>query len=185
MNKKKIFIIYAIVTTVILTGIFGPQLLILLTGWYSICYLALISSDSKKYQTIIFIISIIYPILEFTLKFMLNSSIIPYSWIWLNRIEHATFSAVLTLMIFNIFLRKKIITNPVLLNITSLSILNLFGVFNEILEFGIRFFYGTYITKAGVYYEDTILDLSVNLIFSFIALLILSAYEFLRLRKTK
>ncbi len=176
LNKYKYFITFAVVTTAISTYLLGPQLFVLLGGFYTLTLLALKSSNSKRQKKFILISAFLYPFIEYGIKVFIISNIIPYSYIWINRIEHALFSIVISYYIFIVL--DKIIPSQkikklhysILLGVSTISLLNLFGVFNEILEMIIRIYWQMDMRR---YYMDTMLDLITNLVASVLIVIIL------------
>ena len=121
----------------------------------------------------IYILFYIYTIFEFLLKIsytFLGKPIIQYYYS--NIIEHIVYTIIITTLYF--YILKTWTKQKTLLLITNISLINLFGVLNEIIEFFTR----THTYDQYNYYSDTIKDLAVNLITTtVITILTITLYE--------
>ncbi|MBW4664462.1 MAG: hypothetical protein KME01_09715 [Chroococcus sp. CMT-3BRIN-NPC107] len=119
------------------------------------------SSEHKLYLTTAFVL----PIIETWLTWMIQKDIIPYSWFWLNRLEHF-FSAISVTIILlpayiTIWHKLKWWQNLVFI----LGLICLIGNLNEFFEFFLRVCCKPVkYSRFGVYYPNTIYDMGVNLI---------------------
>lgn len=123
------------------------------------------SSEHKLYITTVFV----FPIIETWLTWMIQKDVIPYSWFWLNRLEHF-FSAVGVTILFlpiyiNVWLKLEWWQNLVFV----LGLICLIGNLNEFFEFFLRVCCKPVkYSRLGGYYPDTIYDMGVNLIGGFV-----------------
>ncbi|WP_009633646.1 hypothetical protein [Synechocystis sp. PCC 7509] len=128
------------------------------------------SNEHRLYLTTAFV----FPIIETWLTWMIQKDIIPYSWFWLNRLEHF-FSA----------LGVVIILLPIYINIWHklkwwqslifvLGLICIIGNLNEFFEFFLRVCCKPIKhSKFAVYYPDTIYDMGVNLMGGLVGFLII------------
>ena len=104
---------------------------------------------------------------------MIQKNIIPYSWFWLNRLEHfcsAIGVSIILLPIYvNIWHSLKWWQNLIFV----LGLVCLIGNLNEFCEFFLRCFQPINDSKFALYYSDTIYDMGVNLIGGFVGFLII------------
>jgi hypothetical protein len=121
-----------------------------------------LNSSEKKYYMLVFIL---YPLFELIIKYMLVNDVIPYSWNWLNRIEHFI-AAIGIQVLFYPYLRPTLsklnLKESFLFLVFTCSFI---GVLNEFLEYGIRLHYNlTDNVQFSYYYWDTIYDMAVNVV---------------------
>lgn len=185
MNKadqRKLYIIFIILTTFLNTWLLGAQLLLLMGGLFTLTIIAIKSTKSEKEKRIIAILSIAYPFIEFAIKVLIMSNIFDRTYFYINRVEHTLFSFFITYLLYiivkNIIYKfndsKALLHQKFSLAIITISILNLFGVLNEFLEIIIRLIMKI---ELSSYYEDTMIDLLINLVASIIMTLILIFYD--------
>jgi hypothetical protein len=158
-----LFLLILIVVSILLYPLWGVQLFL----WSSLFlfvrnYRHVIKPESDKF--FIDLIGFSYPLLEIIVKIFIIFSIIPYSWFWLNRVEHFIFSMFMTLLLFPFFARfvAKIKLWPVLLMIASIVLL--MGTVNEIFEYVLRVVLHFQSAQSAIFYGDTILDLATNIV---------------------
>jgi hypothetical protein len=171
-----------IVTTIATGIVLGIQFLILLIGWYTISIITYFSKESHVAKERIILVTISYPVIEIILKIFLNYNVIPFSWLMINRLEHIIFSALLTYFVYIIIDKNKIVNSKFGASIFVFSLINVFGIINEFIEYFIRIYFlkftsETYLTKFSAYYSDTIFDLAMNFISAFLVLLLISIYN--------
>ena len=120
---------------------------------------------SPRERNLWLIIVMFYPIFEAIIKYYLTSNVIPYSWVWLNRIEHIL-SALAIQIIFLPFFANTLRKLNILERIVMLLCFTVFiGNLNEFLEYGLRVKMGlTSKDSFSVYYWDTIYDMVMNVI---------------------
>lgn len=140
----------------------------------------------------IVILAYIYPIQEFIIKIFLFRNLIPFSYWWLNRIEHALFSGAITFLIFIISdtlvsnrptqllnhhvdcsVKARTLIDFFVTSTITISLVNLLGILNEILEYIIRCYTQP---TLNIDYTDTMNDIVTNLIASIIAIIITKIY---------
>lgn len=174
----------------------GPQIPVIFLIWFGISFLSIKLVETEKSnqqknkttetnpttdeQNLIKVISISYPIIELIIKAFIIYDIIPYSWTILNRIEHALFSFLATIIITSIISKKIKISPFVFTPLIAFLIVNFMGIGNEILEFIIRKYIisNEHITDIyKLYYADTIYDFITNAIASIIAVIIIIKYS--------
>ncbi len=156
----KILLCYYLISTFLGAIFIGWHILILLTTFYTITFL-IIKKNSFENSKLTIIISVSYPIFILTGKLFLPQTV------FFNRLEHASFSVVLTYLITKITSSLLKPRSFISFTVFNLALLNLFGVSVEILEFFMR---QNYIID---YYQDTLYDLITNLIASILTLLLI------------
>ncbi|MBD3329455.1 hypothetical protein GF357_03105 [Candidatus Dojkabacteria bacterium] len=166
----KIYALYALTTTLLVPFQFGAATFLLLAGWNILTIIAYNITKSKSLRKFIITISIIYPIIEMTIKFLIFRNIIPFSYWWLNSIEHSLFAIFTTTLLSISLINSSLIKTSLLTALTSIGIFNVVGILNEILEFGIRL--AQNLEKIGYYY-DTLRDLIINLAMSTLTAIII------------
>jgi hypothetical protein len=158
------------IALIILPGYFVfPMMSVLFSVWIGAFLIARwkglydkLNSKEKIYYTLVIFL---YPFFELIIKYMLANDVIPYSWNWLNRIEHFI-AAIGIQVLFYPFLRPTLLK----LNAKESFLFLVFtcsfiGVLNEFLEYGIRIYYHlTDTTQFSYYYWDTIYDMAINVI---------------------
>ncbi len=127
------------------------------------------SSEHKLYLTTAFV----FPVIETWLTWMIQKNIIPYSWFWLNRLEHFFLSIGVTIIFLpsytSIWYDLKWWQNLIFL----LGLICLIGNLNEFFEYFLRACCQSInYSKFAVYYPDTIYDMGMNLIGGFVGFLI-------------
>jgi len=140
----------------------------LLIIWISIFLISILTKSirnlSKNQKRIYFLIIFLYPLIEEIIKFFIDFNIIPYSWHWLNRLEHffASFSFV---YLFSPFYIKYLKNQPFAFSLVFIiGLVTIIGVGNEIFEYFIRVYLNLQSRAMKIiYYYDTIIDLIVNL----------------------
>lgn len=165
------YLLYAGLTTILIPFKFGAATFILLSGWNILTIITLQTTKSLKQKRAILILGVLYPIVETSIKFIIFRNIIPYSYIWINSIEHGLFAVVTTSLLTMSTINSKFIKSRFIEVIFAISVFNLIGILNEILEFSIR--YTNKLEKIGYYY-DTLRDLIINLVMSTIAGIIIA-----------
>lgn len=127
------------------------------------------SSEHQLYLTTAFV----FPLIETWLTWMIQRNVISYSWFWLNRLEHF-FSSVGVVIILlpiyiNIWYSLKWWQNLIFI----LGLICLIGNLNEFFEYFLRVCCKPInYSRLGIYYPDTIYDMSVNLIGGLVGFLI-------------
>jgi len=167
MNKSlKIILLILVLAFILIPGYFVfPFMSVMLFVWTLMIFLAKkygYINQLKEYEKKSYLITIVtYPILETFIKWMIIGNVIPYSWFWLNRLEH--FLASLSIgILFYPFLKqtlRKLNTWECL--IFWVCFVNMIGVGNEIFEYVIRHYMGIY--EQPLYYLDTIHDMTTNI----------------------
>lgn len=128
------------------------------------------TNEHKLYLSTAFV----FPIIETWLTWMIQKNILPYSWFWLNRLEHF-FSAVgVTIMLLpiyiNIWHKLKWWQNLAFI----LGLICLIGNLNEFFEFLLRVCCKPIKYRDfAVYYSDTIYDMGVNLLGGLVGFLLI------------
>jgi hypothetical protein len=157
-----------LLTLIAIAGYFiYPMMSVLLIVWITAFAIAGIKGMHKnlnrKEYIYYMVVIILYPIFEAVIKYMLINDIIPYSWNWLNRIEHFI-AAIAIETLFYPFLKPTLAklnkSESFLFMVFTTSFI---GVVNEFMEYGIRIHYHfTDSLKFSYYYWDTIYDLAIN-----------------------
>jgi hypothetical protein len=124
-----------------------------------------------RWQQLVFLLNAsLYPLLETCIKIMINENVIPYSWFWLNRLEHGLFSFCLTILVLPLFWKEHQSFSVWKQGCMVVGIVIIIGNLNEFLEYLVRIVSGlTTSDRFAVYYWDTIYDLMLNLMGSVIA----------------
>lgn len=142
----------------------------LLVGWVGIfAFIKIKGFDSglpSRYEKVFTATALLYPLIETAIKFVIERDLIPYSWIWLNRIEHFGFSAFLVILIFPVIRRFYIKLDLIGQIVFVVGIIVFLGNINEFVEYLVRLMLNLR-SKFGHYYEDTIIDLFVNMLGAF------------------
>lgn len=117
----------------------------------------------------------IYPLVETSLKWMIEKNVIPYSWFWLNRLEHFSWAIAVGIIFLPAYadISKKLKWWQNLILVTSLVCL--LGNLNEFLEYFVRVKANLTDDKHfAVYYWDTIYDMMMNMMGGFVGFLVLT-----------
>ncbi len=147
-----------------------PVWSIMLFIW-SVFYFAIIYRKENKVldtnQNKIWKITVFaYPILETFIKFMITFDIIPFSWRWLNTLEHLAWALSMYLMLlpYTKSLQSKVVSIWALFLIAGIVII--FGNLNELFEYIIRNIILNFTTdwRQALYYTDTTIDLTMNFV---------------------
>ena len=118
-----------------------------------------------------------YPLLETAIKWAIVKDMIPYSWFWLNRLEHFCWAIATTILFLPVVidLLKRLPWWQGLIFV--LGLICILGNINEFLEYGLRYFgsQGAIApAKAAAYYWDTIYDMMINAIGGLVGFIIIS-----------
>lgn len=162
MKKWSIFLsIYCLGSIILFSIVWGVQILVLLGGWYALCgtVVYILHKNNEQYSSVIKIM-IIYPLLVIFTKYLMANDILQYDY--LNRFEHFLFSFVLSFIIWKGTNGEKLYIKILLV----IGLVNLVGIGNEFLEYIIREIKGFDEKYAMWVYQDTVIDLMVNLIAS-------------------
>lgn len=117
-------------------------------------------------------VAVAFPLVELGIKLMIERNVIPYSWFWLNRLEHwAGMTAALLLLYAPLKPAWTALGDRARL-LLALGAASLLGNLNEFWEYGLRASGGD--LKLGQY-GDTILDMAVNLLGGLTAWVVLRA----------
>jgi hypothetical protein len=128
------------------------------------------SSAHNLYLVTVFL----FPIVETWTTWMIQENIIPYSWFWLNRLEHFSSAVGVTIILLpiyiNIWYHLKWWQNLIFI----LGLICLIGNLNEFFEFFLRVCC-KHVKRSSlaVYYADTIYDMGANLVGGFVGFLII------------
>lgn len=176
MNKYKIGLIYCLVTLTVFSVMWGIQILVLLGGWYSLCGIVLfiLHKKGKPIKNVV-LTMFFYPLFVIFTKFLMANNVIGYEY--LNRLEHFLFSFVTSFIIWNGLISEKLYLRILLV----IGIVNLIGISNEFLEFVIREIWGFDEQFAMWVYQDTIIDLFINLLASVVFCLIVNTKKILNI----
>jgi hypothetical protein len=143
--------------------------IIIIVFWYSLFFLLRFTKLEKKLtrkeQNIYYIAILIYPIIFSFTHWMIEKNVIPYSWFWLNRLEHisASFGVAIISLPLLIDIWKKCNWWQELLLIIGL--VSLVGNLNEFVEYYIRSASALIDTRIlAIAYTDTIYDMAMNII---------------------
>jgi hypothetical protein len=162
--KTALTLIYFLVLLAVGYYIF-PFWLVVLSAWVSIyAFIKWRKLDQQLNQTeqrVFTIVAIFYPVVETVIKHAINANWIPYSWEWLNRLEHFGFSTALGILLLPLVykqLAKLDLFGQALLYIGFIIML---GNLNEFAEYLLRVVWNLN-SKFALYYLDTIADLFIN-----------------------
>jgi hypothetical protein len=143
--------------------------IIIIAFWFGLFFLLRFTKLEKKLtrkeQNIYYIAILIYPIIFSFTHWMIYKNVIPYSWFWLNRLEHISASfgvAIISLPLFIDISRKCNWWQELLLIIGLVSFV---GNLNEFVEYYIRSSSALIDTRIlAIAYTDTIYDMTMNII---------------------
>ncbi len=167
LKTNQLLVIFAIILTTLSSWLFYNWTALLII-WFS---LILFSKWYKKYREIpsglksLYQFNIyLYPIVATAIKYAIEANLIPYSWFWLNRLEHGfwSFCVIILLLPLTIETLKQ---SKFLFFILNLGLIAILGNLIEILEYFIRVLVNLndyYI--LSVIYQDTVLDMITNFI---------------------
>jgi hypothetical protein len=159
-----LYMVYALLMLLFSFWIF-PLWTAMLIAWFGLALLILLSKQetklNSKLKNTFLLVIIVYPLIASLIKFILLNDTIPYSWLWLNRIEHflwATCFGILILPLIQLLTRNQ---SRIIAAICLIGLITVVGNLNEFVEYLIRDYLD--LTKAS-YYEDTIIDMFINLL---------------------
>lgn len=168
MKKFYLLPIFAsIIIILIAIGHFTfPIMSVMLICWFSIAAFVKVKNFDKRLsrseRKLFFITIILYPIIETVIKYLLVNDIIPYSWFWINRVEHFL-SAIAIEILFYPFLKPTLSKlNKIESFIFIVCVVVFIGNLNEFFEYLIRHILNTY--RLDFYYWDTIYDMVMNIL---------------------
>ena len=190
-NRLKIFT-YLVLGTVGITGYFFifPMLGGLVFFW-AILYTIVIWKGldkklSQRERNLWFIIVILYPILEAIIKYYLTFNVIPYSWSWINRIEHILSAIAIQIMFLPFFISTLKKLNLVERFLLLLCFTVFIGNLNEFQEYLIRLKLGlTGKNYFSAYYWDTIYDMAMNVLGGVIGFGVITSLDLKRIVKDR
>lgn len=158
-NREKLYLMYFIIYLVLSFKFLFLVWILMFAVW---SFLVLYTSIKYNVENKGFwLIAFGYPTIEFITKYLIESNLIPYSWVWLNRLEHLfwAFSIfVLLSYFFKNYLKNRIKIWEIM--VIVFLIVNFIGVLNELAEFFIRQYFHL---EKSVYYKDTIFDQLMNI----------------------
>ncbi len=125
----------------------------------------------QSYRKTFAIVVYLYPLIASIIKFMVVNNTIPYSWFWLNRLEHLTWSFSMTVILCPLVYQAIKLIKSKYLFILLACITIVLGNIIEIIEFCLR--QNMSDTYMGLYYGDTMLDIIMNFTGSIIAAIFL------------
>ncbi|HNT29489.1 MAG TPA: hypothetical protein PKL83_00880 [bacterium] len=137
----------------------------MLAAWFLLAGITIIANADQSItiplRRLFYSVAFAYPVTASMIKRLLLTEKWPYSWLWLNRIEHflwATCFGVLVMPLVFSWVKSK---QAWLREALIAGIVLLIGNANEFLEYSIRL--GYHLDKPH-YYGDTMIDLFVNLL---------------------
>ncbi len=145
--------------------------------WFAVFFLFRFSKLETKLSTsehrLYLATSFLFPIVETWLTWMIQKNIIPYSWFWLNRLEHFCSAIGVTIILLPIYINVwhslKWWQNLIFI----LGLICLIGNLNEFFEYFLRVCCKSInYSKFGFYYIDTMYDMGINLVGGFVGFLI-------------
>ncbi len=105
-----------------------------------------------------------YPLVETVIRIYIAKEIIAYSWRYFNTAEHFFWMMFLLIISYPLFYKVLQKLNGLQSFLHLFGFLMVVGIFNEFFEFIIRFYiHNIPQSDMGVFYEDTIYDLSINI----------------------
>lgn len=164
MTKKILLYTYFLSLIIVGNRIF-PFWSVVLTVWifgfFLIYRLKLIDQLERRERTIINWVGIGYPLIETVIKAAIIYNWMPYSWNWLNRIEHFGFSFAICFMIYP-FIKKDFSKSNLFTQILLIvGIVSILGNLNEIVEYILRVAWSLE-ENFATYYWDSIFDIVIN-----------------------
>ncbi|HLO87656.1 MAG TPA: hypothetical protein VK203_21990 [Nostocaceae cyanobacterium] len=129
---------------------------------------------SESEHRIYLITALLYPLLESWIKWMIEKNIIPYSWFWLNRLEHFSWALATVILFLPIFrdIWKNLTWWQNLIFI--LGFISFLGNLNEFLEYYLRAQSPNINYRMfTLYYQDTVYDMIMNIFGGIVGFLVL------------
>ncbi|WP_407571267.1 hypothetical protein [Deinococcus altitudinis] len=150
---------------------FPPFHTVVMVAWtlLALCTYASARAAPWPYQRVWWTALVGFPVWEYALKFMIIRDVIPYSWFWLNRLEHLGWMASLLLLLTPACRRIWLLPSPFPL-LFVLGLGGLIGNLNEFFEYALRLIWHT--AGGSVWYSDTLLDMMTNVPGALLAFLI-------------
>jgi hypothetical protein len=174
---KNLAYAFIIVTFLLLGYYIFPTMSLLLFVWFGIFSIIRVRKLDKKLnrneKTLFFMTVFAYPLLESIIKFFIIRNIIPYSWNFLNRIEHFLSAIGIGILFYPIFkptLDKLGRFESFLFLVFTIVFI---GNLNEFFEYVLRIQMDLHY-KFSIYYWDTIYDMFINIIGAIFGSLIVS-----------
>lgn len=157
-NRYEVLMAICVVVLGYIAG--GFLWLIPVIGWFTLCLFS--PRANRKVQ----LLCISYPLVESFIKLLINNNVIPYSWAFLNRVEHLLFSMCLTALLWYVLrLDQQVKMKNAYKWLIIVGFVVIFGNINEFWEAFLRIQYiNPDLTRQSVYYWDTIVDMVMNLI---------------------
>ncbi len=145
--------------------------------WFAVFFIFRFSKLETKLSNsehrLYLITAFVFPIIETWLNWMIQKNIIPYSWFWLNRLEHFSSSISVTIILLPIYVSIWYSLKWWQDLVFILGLICLIGNLNEFFEYFLRVCCNpSNYPKLAIYYSDTIYDMSVNLIGGLVGFLI-------------
>lgn len=145
----------------------------MLLVWASLYFFIVIRKDFEVLNSTEFkvwqIIAFTYPLIETVIKMMIEFNVIPYSWRWLNNMEHISWSICMYLILLPYTKRLFNIHKYYIALALIFAVVVAIGNFNELLQYIIRSYLGFSENFSMTYYSDSMGDLINNLIGGLIA----------------
>lgn len=127
---------------------------------------------SEEEQRIYLTTVLLYPLIESWIKWMIIKNIIPYSWFWLNRLEHFSWALAVVILFLPLYRDVWNILNWWQNLIFVIGLICILGNLNEFLEYFLRSQSQNYRALAA-YYWDTIYDMMINIVGGFVGFVVL------------
>lgn len=136
--------------------------------WFGVFFLfrfsQLESKLSNKEHRLYLLTIFIYPLIETLITWLIKKNIIPYSWHWLNRLEHFGTSVALVIILLPVFTGVWTSLKWWQTLAFIIGLVCLVGNINEFFEYSLRACCKPYSdVKYAVYYWDTIYDMVMNI----------------------
>jgi hypothetical protein len=137
--------------------------------WFSLFFIfrftQLETKLSETQQTIYLTTILLYPLVESWIKWMIEKNIIPYSWFWLNRLEHFSWALAVVIIFLPLFKELLQTLNWWQYLIFVLGLISILGNCNEFLEYWLRASSSKTVNYRlwSFYYSDTIYDMMMNI----------------------
>jgi len=103
---------------------------------------------------------------------MIEKNVIPYSWFWLNRLEHFSWALAVVILFLPLYRDVWNILNWWQNLIFVIGLICILGNLNEFLEYFLRMRSQNYRALAA-YYWDTIYDMMINIVGGFVGFVVL------------
>lgn len=137
---------------------------VMVSVWFGLFFIfrftKLESKLSDKEHKLYLATVLLYPVVETGIKWMIVKNVIPYSWFWLNRLEHFSWAIAVTILFLPTYtdIWKNLKWWQSMIFVVGLVCI--LGNFNEFFEYGLRMGNSK---NFAAFYWDTIYDMMINM----------------------